>query len=612
MTRIALLLLVFCTTASDLVAQQRNFDAFEMSIPELQSAMARGETTSRELVKQYLERIEAFDQKGPKLNAMLYINPNALEQAASLDRERASSEARGPLHGIPVVLKDNYDTRDMPTTAGAMALAGFVPPDDGYQVRKLREAGAVFIGKTNLHEFARGIETVSSMGGHTRNPYDPRRNPGGSSGGTAAAVAANFAAVGMGSDTCGSIRIPAAHNNLFGLRVTQGLSSRDGIIPLSHTQDVGGPLARSVIDLVTVLDITVGVDPADKQTSAAAGHVPETYRKFLQADALQGVRLGLLKNYLRTSTPYGEVTSVIRKAVDVMAKSGAEIIELEIDELDKLIRSSSVIDVEFGFDLEHYLRQSNSDVQNLEEILQSGRYHAALEARYRRSVGLEENSEKYRERLAKRPEIARLLLEAMTNHELDALVYPTIRIKPQLLGERQWGSLCQVAAHSGLPAISLPAGFTADGLPIGVELLAEPFTEGRLIGLAHAWEQVAKPRHAPGRMPSLVSDVLSYRFEIQSPLARGKLHLDRPSQTLHYDIRLKGVKTQNILDIKLHRGAPGVNGPVIELLGNGRKGSVAIENTYLDDLMEGNLYLVVYTKSNLRGQILGQIQLAAD
>jgi Asp-tRNA(Asn)/Glu-tRNA(Gln) amidotransferase A subunit family amidase len=611
MTRIALLLLVFCTT-TDLVAQQVNFDAFEMSIPELQAAMERGDMTSRELVEQYLERIEAFDQNGPKLNAMLYINPNALEQAVALDRERASSGARGPLHGIPLVLKDNYDTRDMPTTAGIIALAGFTPPDDGYQVRKLREAGAVFIGKTNLHEFARGIETVSSMAGYTRNPYDPRRNPGGSSGGTAAAVAANFAAIGMGSDTCGSIRIPAAHNNLFGLRVTQGLSSRDGIVPLSHTQDVGGPLARSVTGLVTMLDITVGVDAADKQTSSAAGHIPETYREFLDADALQGARLGLLSNYLRTSTPYGEVSSIIRKAVDVMAKNGAAIVEIEIDELDRLIMSSSVIDMEFGFDLERYLRQSNAEVQGLEEILERGQYHTALEARYKRSTGLEENSGKYRERLAKRPEIARLLIQAMSEHELDALVYPTIRIKPQLLGERQWGSLCQLAAHSGLPAISLPAGFTADGLPVGVELLAEPFSEGRLIALAYAWEQLAEPRRAPDRTPSLVSDVLSYRFEVQSPLAKGKLHLDRPSQTLHYDLRFKGVRNRNILDIKLHHGAPGVNGPVIELLGKERKGSVLISNSDLDDLVEGSLYLVAYTRNNPRGKIRGQIQRAAD
>jgi Asp-tRNA(Asn)/Glu-tRNA(Gln) amidotransferase A subunit family amidase len=242
--------LVAVSSAANPAPESVTFDAFERTIPEIQAAMARGETTAEELVRQYLARIEAFDHSGPQLNAMIHINPRAIEEAAALDRERAAGNIRGPLHGIPVLLKDNYDTQDMPTTAGAIAMAGFVPKDDAYQVRRLREAGAVFIGKTNLHEFARGIETISSLGGQTLNPYDPERNPGGSSGGTAAAVAANFAAVGMGSDTCGSIRIPAANNNLFGLRVTQGLSSRNGIVPLSHTQDVAGPLARSVVDLV--------------------------------------------------------------------------------------------------------------------------------------------------------------------------------------------------------------------------------------------------------------------------------------------------------------------------------------------------------------------------
>src|SRR5262245_49263724 len=190
-------------------ARGPRFDAFEETIPELAEALERGDVTSRELVRQYLERIEAFDRGGPALNSLLYVNPRALEEADALDRERRERGSRGPLHGIPIILKDNYDTRDMPTTASSVALTGFIPKDDGFQVRKLREAGAVFIAKSNLHELARGITTISSLGGQTLNPYDPTRNPGGSSGGTGAAVAANLAAVGMGSDTCGSIRIPA-------------------------------------------------------------------------------------------------------------------------------------------------------------------------------------------------------------------------------------------------------------------------------------------------------------------------------------------------------------------------------------------------------------------
>ena len=216
-------------------------EVHEATILELQAALADGTATSIGLVDAYLARIAAYGQQGPALNAMIMVNQLAREEAASRDRERALGNVRGPLHGIPIIIKDNYDTFDMPTTGASVALAASIPPDDAFQVRKLREAGAVILGKSNLHELAMGITSISGLGGQTRNPYDPTRNPGGSSGGTGAAVAASFAAIGWGSDTCGSIRIPSAHNNLFGLRPTKGLSSIDGIIPLSHTQDVGGP-----------------------------------------------------------------------------------------------------------------------------------------------------------------------------------------------------------------------------------------------------------------------------------------------------------------------------------------------------------------------------------
>jgi Asp-tRNA(Asn)/Glu-tRNA(Gln) amidotransferase A subunit family amidase len=481
------LLLAGCMVG-DVMAEP--FDAFERTIPELQAAMEVGATTSQELVHQYLARIEAFDDAGPELNAMLYLNPRALDDAAALDRERAERGPRGPLHGIPVVLKDNYDTSDMPTTAGSIAMRGFVPADDAYLVRKLREAGAVLIGKTNLHEFARGIETVSSLGGYTRNPYDPTRNPGGSSGGTAAAVAANFATVGTGSDTCGSIRIPAANTNLFGLRVTQGLTNMDGIVPLSHTQDVAGPLARSMIDLATVLDATI--DGA-------------TFRKELNANALTGARLGLLTDYLATSDQYAEVSGVVREAATSMAEYGATVIELQIDGLDELSRNTSVIDYEFTSDLAAYLQTSDAPVKSLDDIMDSGQYHEALERRYRRSLERASDEATYRQRLARRPALARLLIDALDKHQLDALVYPTLRVKPAPIGENQSGSLCRLAAHSGLPAISLPAGFTDDGVPVGIELLARPQEDGRLVALGFSWEQNASPRRPPASTPSLVT-----------------------------------------------------------------------------------------------------------
>lgn len=569
--------------------------------------MARGETTAEELVRQYLARIDAFDQRGPQLNTMIHINPHAIEEAVALDQERSAGNVRGPLHGIPILLKDNYDTHDMPTTAGAIAMAGFVPKDDAYQVRRLREAGAVFIGKTNLHEFARGIETISSLAGQTLNPYDPARNPGGSSGGTAAAVAANFAAIGMGSDTCGSIRIPAANNNLFGLRVTQGLSSRDGIVPLSHTQDVGGPLARSMIDLVAVLDATVGVDPADDQTAIAGQRAWETFHEFLQADSLKGARLGLLSAYLRTSAPYGEVSIVVREAVDTMRKAGAEIVEIDVEGLDDLLRTTGVIDMEFQADVEAYLEASDAPIRTLDELLESGRYHAALEQRYRRSIAASQKKVEYQERLARRTTLADLLTEAMETHDLDALVYPTLRVKPVVTGQSQYGSLCRIAAHSGLPAISLPAGFTPDGVPVGIELLARAFDDGRLVALGYGWEQVAKPRRPPMRTPSLVSDVLVHELEVQSPQISGRLSFERTTQTLHYDLQIEHGKDHEILDLKLHRGALGTNGPVIELLGDDLQGSIPVRNARVDDLLRGGLYIVVYTKDEPAGAIRGQV-----
>jgi Asp-tRNA(Asn)/Glu-tRNA(Gln) amidotransferase A subunit family amidase len=493
MPRLAPLLILAGIAPFSTMAEPQNFDAFEASIPELQAAMISGEASAEGLVRHYLERIAAFDDAGPELNAMLYLNPRALDEARALDRERTERGSRGPLHGIPLVLKDNYDTQDMPTTAGALAMAGFIPSNDALQVRRLREAGAVFIGKTNLHEFARGIETVSSLGGQTRNPYDPRRNPGGSSGGTAAAVAAGFAAAGMGSDTCGSIRIPAAANNLFGLRVTQGLSSTDGIIPLSHTQDVAGPLARSMVDLAAMLDATVG--PHER--------VPASFVALLNPAALEGARFGLLTDYLGTAAPYGDISKVVREAAAKMAEGGAEVVEITIDGLDDLLRSSSVIDYEFTTDVEAYLRASNAPVGSIPELLDSGQYHEALDGRYRRSVARANEADEYQARLERRKLIHDLLVETMATHDLDALVYPALRVRPAFVGEPQHGSLCRISAHSGLPAIALPAGFTADDLPVGMELLAEPFADGRLVSFGYAWEQLAKPRRPPQRTPSL-------------------------------------------------------------------------------------------------------------
>src|ERR1700731_4747756 len=280
--------------------QARQVELLEATVPQLQAALTAGTITSRDLVSMYLARIDAYDQRGPALNAISVTNGDALTVADARDAERRAGVSHGPLHGVPVIVKDNYDTADLQTAAGSRSLAGWVPPDDAFLVKKLREAGAVIIAKSNMHEFAYGITTLGSLYGQTRNPYALDRNPGGSSGGTGAAIAANFAAVGMGSDTCGSIRIPASHNSLVGIRGTQGLASRCGIIPLSSTQDIGGPIGRSVTDIAIVLDAIVGYDPSDPQTAASVGHTPKSYTDFLQLAGLRGAHVGLLTALLGT------------------------------------------------------------------------------------------------------------------------------------------------------------------------------------------------------------------------------------------------------------------------------------------------------------------------
>ena len=342
--------------------------------------MAEGRVTSRALVQAYLNRIEAFDRRGIRLNALISLNPNALRDAEALDRERVTKGPRGPLHGIPVIVKDNYSTADMQTTAGSLALLGFVPSSDAFQVRKLREAGAVIIGKSNLHELASGITTTGSAFGQTLNPYDPSRNPGGSSGGTAAAVAASFAAAGMGSDTCGSIRIPSAANNLVGLRPTKGLSSIAGIVPLSATQDVGGPLARSVADLAVMLDATIGEDPADPATHLQPGQSRPNFNDALDAGALKGAHIGILEPLFGDASDDQEAIRMVRASIEDFKKQGATAVAVPMPDLMADLNGSSVINTEFKEDLANYLANNgNPPVHSLEEIVRGGLFHASLE-----------------------------------------------------------------------------------------------------------------------------------------------------------------------------------------------------------------------------------------
>jgi amidase len=494
-------------------AQARTFDVLEATIPALQAALATGRITSRELVDLYLARIAAYDQQGPQLNAISVINPKARQEAEALDAERQAKGPRGPLHGIPLIVKDNYDTADMQTAAGSRVLAGWQPPADAFQVQRLRAAGAILIAKANMHEFAYGWETIGSLFGQTRNPYALTRNAGGSSGGTGAAVAANFAAVGMGSDTCGSIRVPSSFNSLVGLRGTQGLSSRTGIVPLSATQDIGGPLARSVTDLAIVLDATVGYDPADPQTAEGVGNLPQTYTAFLDLHGLRGVRLGRVTNF-PTTADEPAVLAVFRTALDEMRVQGAEVVDMTLPNWQALfpepLDAYFLVAQDFKFDLNTYLaHRPSAPVGTLEAVLATGQAspHETVEPRLRNAQAVAtQDTKEYYEHQARRTTLKRTILQAMADQRLDALVYPTVRERAPLLNEQQRleSITCYLSANAGLPAITVPGGFTADGFPVGVEFLARPWHEPTLIAMAYAYEQATRHRRPPASTPALV------------------------------------------------------------------------------------------------------------
>ena len=590
------------------------YDILEKTIPQLQDAMQNHAITSRDLVEIYLARIEAYDRRGPRINSIIAINPHALEEAAALDRERAAKGARGPLHGIPLVVKDNFDLKGMPTTAGSIALAMLYPSDDAFQVRKLKDAGAVIVGKTNLQELASGIVTVGSMGGQTLNPYDLTRNPGGSSGGTGAAIAANFAAAGLGSDTCGSIRIPASHNNLVGLRPTLGLSSRDGIVPLSHTQDVGGPLARTVTDLVLLLDATVGVDPADETTKASAGRVPKSYREGLTVDAIKGARIGLLVTMFGDAPEDGEAGTVVRGAIDQMKKQGAEVIDIVVPGLDELLRGASLIDAEFKTDLAEYLsRVPNAPVKTLDEIIKQGLLHAAVDAPSRRRNAADPQSEPFRRARIKRDAIKAAMAAAFEENRLDAVVYPTMRRKPALIGEPQPGGTCQLSASSGLPALSVPAGFTPDGLPIGLELLGRPFSEPRLLAIAYSFEQASKNRQSPFSAPALVgrSAPPAQKFNVSAGQLKVDFVFDPVTGDLKFDANMAAVSAGDLFGAWIQRGSAAERGPAVyQVLARGElkgAGSIRVPPSEHSRLREGRYYLVLYTRTNPRGDLRGAL-----
>jgi amidase len=495
-------------------ARRPGFDVTETTIADVHAAMRGGTLSCRELVSAYLQRIAAYDKNGPALNALIVVNPNALTVADSLDRRMASGGMVGALHCVPMIVKDNFETTDLPTTAGSLSLQGMVPRRDAFMVRRIREAGAIVLAKSNMAEFAfTPYETVSSiLPGYTKNPYALDRVTAGSSGGTAASVAANLGESGLGTDTGNSIRGPSAHQALVGIRSTMGLTSRDGVAPLNLSADIAGPMARTVSDAATIFQVVAGEDAGDSVTARSRGHRAADYTSFLTRDALKGARIGVLHQaYDRESTD-PEVVRVFTLALDDLRRQGAVIVDpVAIAGLDEHLKAFTGSCNQFKYDIEAWLaRQGDrAPVHTLPEIIQSRRFHPTiqprLEAAQAESLPPARNPG-CRTRDEFRAWLRTAVTAAMDSLHLDALAYPTWSNPPRLIGDLNTpaGDNSQLFSPStGFPAITVPMGYTRGQLPAGLQLMGRAWSEPRLIGLAYSYEQATRWRRAPSSAPPL-------------------------------------------------------------------------------------------------------------
>ncbi len=477
------------------------FNLIELTIRQYHNALRKNEITCSKIVKEYLNRINRLD-KSTGLNSMVVLNPDAVKQAQELDKEYQETGKLRPLHGVPAIIKDNYDTYDLQTTAGSLAMKGSIPPDDAYQVKRLREVGAVVLGKSNMAEWAFSpYQTVSSIAGTTRNPYDLERVPAGSSGGTAAAVAANLGLIGLGTDTGNSIRGPSSHCCLVGVRSTMGLTSRDGIIPLYLRNDIGGPICRTVEDAVRALDVIAGYDRADSITKLSIGKKTESFVDHLKPDGLNGKRIGVFRHYTDEPTTDPEVLKVYEKALECLAENGATLIDpFEIPDFIEL-----TLDIwcnTFKRDLKQYLATiENPPYNNIEEIYDSGLYSEYIGERLKRMVDSEPNpgcGDLYTE--PKNIKLRETIVNQMNKHQLDAFVYPTWSNPPRLIGDMEspaGDNSQKIPPHTGLPGFTVPMGYTYNGLPAGLQIVGRLFSEPTLIEIAYAYEQATLHRKPP-------------------------------------------------------------------------------------------------------------------
>ncbi len=519
---VALLLWNLCA------ASAKDIDLDAATIADLNAAFNAGTLTSEKLVQLCIARIQAYDREGPSLHAVMTLNPKAIETARALDAERKAKGPRSPLHGIPVVLKDNYDTFDMPTTGGSVLLEGSIPPHDAFLVKKLRDSGGIILAKVNMSEFA-SAGAYSSLGGQSRNPHDLSRSPAGSSGGTGVAIAAGYAPLGMGTDTGGSIRGPSTANGIVGLKPTHGLLSRNGIIPLALSFDTGGPMARNVYDLAAALGVMTGVDPADAATKKSEGKFVTDYAKGLNVGALKGARIGVARDFFGVDP---DVDWVIEAALEAMRQAGATVVDLRYPKwlLDAKGEFYNAIRYpEFTAQIAGYLATIGPDYpKSLDQMIErTNRFNAtradgarpnpsrwSLFKREADSGTL--NDYRYRSVRDYGLPLVRSAIEGIfESQKLDAIVYPTSPRRPVLITAAPDppgggpSSPATIANLTGFPDLIVPAGFTGDNLPVGISFLGTAFSEQKLLSLGYSFEQATHARRLPVQTPPLKGESIS-------------------------------------------------------------------------------------------------------
>lgn len=490
----------------------------ELGIAAIHQSMRAGSLSARALTEAYLARIAAYDQQGPALNAVVCVAEDALAKADALDEAFARShQLTGPLHGIPLLVKDNVDVDGLPSSSGVAAFRDYLPPGDAHTIARLRAAGAILLGKTTMPDFASSWWAYSSLSGETRNPYDLARDPGGSSAGSGAATAASFATAAIGTDCGGSIRLPASCNGLVGIRGTPGLVSRSGSGPLVHLQDTVGPMTRTVEDAARVYEVMIGYDPQDEVSAQSwAARAPTSYLAALDRDGLRGARVGLLLDALGSDGDEhaAPVNTVIRAACASLRAAGAIVEEVRLPDLSRhIVDTSMYVNCSRHAINSYLMARPELPLRSLQQVIERQAYHPMLDLLEACVYGPEmpEYDPLYFRRLAAREQFARAVLNVMAGARLDALIFPTVQVQPPTraqLADKVWTTLTfptntLIASQTWLPSVTVPAGFTPQRMPVGLEFLGRPYDEASMLRLAYGFEQATLARRAPDTTPEL-------------------------------------------------------------------------------------------------------------